>query len=166
MKTASLIATMLLLLTACAVAQEKKTATTKPASAASSQDLAEEWIAAWNSHDVEKVAALFTDDVMYEDVAFAQITHGAADLRKFVASEWEAVPDLKVELVESSIQGEHGSIEWIFSGTDKSMFNTGKKFSVRGVSIITVKNGRISRNQDFYDVATLMRQLGLLPENK
>jgi len=31
------------------------------------------------------------------------------------------------------------------------------------VSIVTVKNGKISRNVDYYDVATLMKQLELLP---
>ena len=69
----------------------------------------------------------------------------------------------RVELANSSIQGGHGSIEWVFSGTDAGMFKTGKQFSVRGVSIVTVKNGKISRNIDYYDVATLMKQVGLLP---
>jgi ketosteroid isomerase-like protein len=66
-------------------------------------------------------------------------------------------------LANSSIQDGHGSIEWVFSGTDAGMFKTGKQFSVRGVSIVTVKNGKISRNVDYYDAATLMKQLGLLP---
>ena len=165
MKTAIRTAMIVLMFAACVFAQEKRTSA-KSAPAASQQVLAEKWIAAWNSHDVEKVLPLFTDDVMYEDVPFAQVNHGSADLRKFVVSEFDAVPDLKVELVESSVQGAHGSFEWIFSGTDKGMFNTGKKFSIRGVSIVTVRDGKIARNQDFYDVATLMRQLGLLPENK
>ena len=51
-----------------------------------------------------------------------------------------------------------------FSGTDKGMFKTGKKFSVRGVSILTLKNGKISHNVDYYDAATVMKQLGLLPD--
>jgi steroid delta-isomerase-like uncharacterized protein len=125
--------------------------------------VAEAWIAAWNSHDAEKLAALFTEDVMYEDIPFGEVNHGRQELRKFAASEFEAVPDLKVELKNSSIQGGHGSIEWLFTGTDKGIFKTGKQFSVRGASIITVKNGKISRNVDYYDVTTMMRQVGQLP---
>jgi predicted ester cyclase len=49
------------------------------------------------------------------------------------------------------------------SGTDKGVYKTGKKFKVRGVSIITVKNGKISRSLDYYDAATIMKQVGLLP---
>jgi ketosteroid isomerase-like protein len=66
-------------------------------------------------------------------------------------------------LVSSSIQGGHGFLQWVFSGTDKGVFKTGKKFSVRGVSILELRNGKISRSQDYYDVATVMRQVGLLP---
>ncbi len=145
-------------------------AQTKMDDAAASQKagVAESWIAAWNSHDVEKLVAVFTEDVIYEDIPFGEVNHGRAELRKFAASEFEAVPDLKVELESSSIQGSHGTIEWIFSGTDKGIYKTGKKFSVRGTSIIGLKNGKISRNVDYYDAATIMRQVGQLPaaENK
>lgn len=126
--------------------------------------LAANWIAAWNSHDAETVLPLFTHDVMYEDVTFGAVNHGSAELRKFASFFFDAVPDMKFELVNCSIQGRHGSIEWLFSGTDKGVYKTGKKFTVRGVSVITLDGrGKISRNLDFYDSATIMKQVGLLP---
>lgn len=125
--------------------------------------VAEKWIAAWNSHNPDKMLAVFTDDVFYEDVAYGEVSHGHAELRKFAASEFEAVPDLEVKLLRTSVQGGHGTIEWTFSGTDKGIYKTGKKFTVRGVSVIDVRNGKISRSLDFYDSGTIMRQLGVLP---
>jgi steroid delta-isomerase-like uncharacterized protein len=125
--------------------------------------IAEKWIAAWNSHSPDKMAPLFTDDILYEDVAFGEVSHGGAEVRKFVASEFAAVDGLELKLVRANIHDGHGTIEWIFSGTDKGVFNTGKKFSVRGVSVIDVRDGKIFRNLDFYDSATIMRQVGLLP---
>jgi steroid delta-isomerase-like uncharacterized protein len=125
--------------------------------------IAEKWIAAWNSHSPDKMIPLFTADIFYEDVAFGEVSHSSAELRKFAASEFEGVPDLELKLLRANIHGGHGTIEWTFSGTDKGVFNTGKKFSVRGVSVIDVRDGKISRNLDFYDTATLMRQVGLLP---
>jgi len=125
--------------------------------------IAEKWIAAWNSHSPDKMIPLFTADIFYEDVAFGEVSHGSDELRKFAASEFEGVPDLELKLLRANIHGGHGTIEWTFSGTDKGVFNTGKKFSVRGVSVIDVRDGKISRNLDFYDTATLMRQVGLLP---
>ncbi len=125
--------------------------------------VAEKWIAAWNSHNPDKMLPLFTDDIVYEDVAFGEVSHGNAELRKFFLSEIEGVPDLELKLERANIHGGHGTIEWTFSGTDKGVYKTGKKFSVRGVSVIDMRNGKISRNVDYYDVATIMRQVGVLP---
>jgi steroid delta-isomerase-like uncharacterized protein len=127
---------------------------------------ADSWIAAWNSHEAEKVVAIFTTDVLFEDVTFGAANHGSAELRKFAASIFDAVPDAKFELVNSSEDGRHGSIEWIFSGTDHELYKTGKRFSVRGVSVIDLRAGRISRELDYYDAAAIMRQVGLLPSEQ
>jgi len=126
--------------------------------------VAEKWIAAWNSHDPDKMLPVFTSDVSYEDVAFGEVSHGSAEFRKFAASEFEAVPDLKVELVRATVSKGHGTIEWTFSGTDKDIYKTGKKFSVRGVSVIEVRDGKIARSLDYYDAATIMKQVGVLPK--
>lgn len=125
--------------------------------------IAEKWIAAWNSHSPDKMISSFTDDIFYEDVAFGEVSHGSSELRKFAASEFEGVPDLELKLLRANVHGGHGTIEWIFSGTDKGVFKTGKKFSVRGVSVIEVRDGKIARCLDFYDSATIMRQVGVLP---
>jgi steroid delta-isomerase-like uncharacterized protein len=128
--------------------------------------IAHGWIAAWNSHDAEQVVAIFTTNVLYEDVTFSAVNHGPKELRKFAASIFEAVPDVKFELVNSSIDREHGRIEWIFSGTDHGLYKTGKRFSVRGISAIDLRGGKISRNLDYYDAASIMKQVGLLPCEK
>jgi steroid delta-isomerase-like uncharacterized protein len=128
--------------------------------------VAESFIAAWNSHEVERVIPMFTNDVLYEDVTFGAINHGSAELGKFAASIFAAVPDVKFELVNSAVDREHGTIEWVFTGTDRGLYKTGKRFSVRGVSVIDLRGERISRNLDFYDAASIMRQIGLLPSEK
>jgi len=125
--------------------------------------VAEKWIAGWNSHDPDKMLPLFTDGILYEDVAFGEVSHGQAEVRKFILSELEGVPDLELKLTRADIHDGHGTIEWMFSGTDKDVFKTGKKFSVRGVSVIDMRESKIFRNVDFYDAGTIMRQVGLLP---
>lgn len=148
-------ATVLVILILAAVAA-------KPASQGETT-IAEQWIAAWNSHNPDKMLPLFTDDIFYEDVAFGSVNHGKTELRKFAADEFDGVPDLELKLLRADIHGGHGTIEWTFSGTDKGVFKTGKKFSVRGVSVVDLRDGKISRNLDFYDLATIMRQVGMLP---
>ncbi len=125
--------------------------------------IARDWVAAWNSHDADAVAAVFTSDAFYEDVPFGLKVHGTAQIHDFAQFFFTVVPDLHVEYLDSTIKGGHGTIEWIFSGTDKGIYSTGKTFSVRGVAVIEVHGGKISRNSDFYDLATILRELGLLP---
>jgi steroid delta-isomerase-like uncharacterized protein len=133
------------------VAEQKKTS------------VADMWIAAWNSHDAGKVVAAFSPDVLFEDVTFGATNHGSRELQKYAASIFDAVPDAKFDLVNSSEDQRHGSIEWTFSGTDRGLYKTGKRFSVRGVSVIELRGGKISRERDYYDAASIMRQVGLLP---
>jgi steroid delta-isomerase-like uncharacterized protein len=140
-------------------------AATAAFSEANGNAIAQSWIAAWNSHDPGKFLSAFTSDVTYEDTtSIGGAYHGAAEVRKFVADEIAAVPDLKLELVRAAVNNGHGTIEWVFSGTDKDIYKTGKKFSVRGVSVIDVKDGKISRCLDFYDAATIMKQVGMEPK--
>jgi steroid delta-isomerase-like uncharacterized protein len=159
MKRSLSVAMLLAMLAAPVIAAPQEGKSTKDPGAA----IAEKWIAAWNSHSPEKMLPVFTPDVFYEDVAFGEVSHGSAELRKFAASEFEGVPDLELKLLRANVHGGHGTIEWVFSGTDKGVFNTGKKFSVRGVSVIDVRDGKISRSVDYYDSGTIMRQVGVLP---
>jgi len=154
--TGAMLVAMLVLPVIAAPPESKSTADRDAA-------VAEKWIAGWNSHDPDKMLPLFTNDVFYEDVAFGEVSHGQAEVRKFFLSELQGVPDLELKLERADIHGGHGTIEWTFRGTDKDVFKTGKKFSVRGVSVIDMRDGKIFRNVDFYDAATIMRQVGLLP---
>jgi ketosteroid isomerase-like protein len=73
------------------------------------------------------------------------------------------VPDLKLEVVRHMETGDRGSVEWVFSGTDVGLYKTGKKFSVRGASVYEMRGGKFSSNRDYYDAASIMRQVGVLP---
>jgi ketosteroid isomerase-like protein len=74
--------------------------------------------------------------------------------------------NFKLEVVRSTFYKGGGVVEWVWSGTEKGLFKTGKSFSVRGVSIIEVRGGKVSSYKEYYDFATVMRQLGLLPDKQ
>ena len=107
--------------------------------------------------------AVFTPDGIYEDVAFGEKKKGSAELRDLHKSYHESVGGLYVKLVSTHVANGYGTIEWIFGGRDIDVFKTGKPFEVRGVSVIEVRGDHISRNLDYYDAATIMKQVGKLP---
>ena len=121
-------------------------------------------LASWNTHDPDKIVTFYTDDIVYEDVPHGIVCHGRAELREFVAGCFASDGEVKVEVVNSRVENGHGVSEWLWRAVDKEQFKTGKPFTIRGISIFEVREGKISRNRDYYDVATQMREVGALPK--
>ena len=72
------------------------------------------------------------------------------------------------ELTNRFVAGQWAVIEWVMSGTHKGDLPgipaTGKAFSaVRGSIILELEAGKIRRESDYWDAATFMRPVGLLP---
>ena len=130
---------------------------------AAGKPIGQRWIDGWNAADPSLLAEAFTPDATYEDVAFGVRKNGSAELRELHKSDHDDVGGFFVKLIASHVADGHGTIEWTYGGKDLGLFKTGKPFEVRGVSVIEVRGGRISRNLDYYDVATIMKQVGLLP---
>jgi steroid delta-isomerase-like uncharacterized protein len=133
---------------------------------ASDRKIVEQMFAGWNSHDADMVAAAFSEDSVYEDVTAGHINRGRADVRKWAAGAFEVIKNFKIEALSSSFHNGRGVVEWVWSGTDKGLLETGKNFSVRGVSIIEIRKGKIWRYKEYYNFAAIMRQVGVLPPEK
>jgi hypothetical protein len=71
---------------------------------------AKEWIAAWNSHDLDRILAHYTDDFTMSSPYIAQIAGvasgnltGKAQIRAYWAAALERMPSLRFELVQTLI---------------------------------------------------------------
>jgi steroid delta-isomerase-like uncharacterized protein len=134
----------------------------------------DEWALAWSSgenKDPERLLALFADDCVFEDVTFGFVARGKDELRRFVNGAFAAVPDFTYGVTRRFATRQWAAIEWVMSGTHKGDFPgvlaTGKRFSsVRGTSILELEAGKIRRESDYWDSATFMRQVGLLPSQE
>jgi len=114
----------------------------------------------------ERASEVFTKDIVYEDVTLGLVFHGADEFKAFAKNVFTTFPQSTFTLVESSCSGQQGFIEWIWNAVDtqgKGFFGTGQSIEVRGVSVIEIHGNRISRNSDYWDYATVLRQLGQLP---
>ena len=85
---------------------------------ADNTDVAQAWMDAWNSHNPDTVAALYTEDAVLEDVTLGAVNRGRAATRDFAVSTFAALPDAHFDLVRSTVKDGHGTIEWVVSGTD------------------------------------------------
>jgi steroid delta-isomerase-like uncharacterized protein len=127
----------------------------------------DQWVLAWSSNDVERLLPLFTESVDYEDVPFGAASRGRDALRDIAAGTFAAFADMKFELKSRSVaaDGKSGMIEWVWRGRQTKDFPglpaTNKPFEVRGATVVEFTDGKISRNSDYWDLATYMKQVGL-----
>ena len=128
----------------------------------------DEFIAGWSTHDMERLLPLFTDDVEYEDVTFGVANHGKEELRAFAEGFFAVSPDVTFELTSKVVTSTRVAAEWVAKGTHQGdlpgMPATGKPWQVCGASVMELADGKITRCADYRYFATMMRQLGFLPE--
>ena len=129
---------------------------------------ASDLVAAWNAHDIERVAVLYAPEYEEVDVGQAAPQHGPESIRRTMTRYLYAFPDLQVTLNEVLVEGDRAALAWTWRGTHRgTLMNippTGRTVTVQGMSILTLEAGRIRRGLRIWDLAGLLRALGLLPE--
>jgi steroid delta-isomerase-like uncharacterized protein len=126
-----------------------------------------ELLAAWNSHDASRVARLYATGYEGSDIGQVAPLRGPTDVRDYFERFYAAFPDAHLT-VESVLQeGNRCAIAWTAHGTHQGkLMNippSGKPICVQGISLLTVEHGQITQAQTVWDMAGLLRSIGLLP---
>ena len=123
---------------------------------------------AWNSHNIEDVLHFYSPEYVGNDVGQPTPQQGHHGLREMLQSYWSAFPDLHFRVTDTVVEDSRLAIVWVAEGTHQGpIMNippTGHKVQVRGMSVINVQNGLVVRGQYIWDMAGMLRNLGLLPE--
>jgi steroid delta-isomerase-like uncharacterized protein len=129
--------------------------------------LVDDWAQGWSAHDWNLLLPLFTDDLTYEDVTMGAVNRTKDELRAFGDAFFAGFPDVTFELTSKCATDTRGAAEWIMRGTHRGdmpgMPATGKPVEVRGASVFEFAGAKIRRCSDYWDMATLLKQLGLMP---
>jgi steroid delta-isomerase-like uncharacterized protein len=135
-------------------------------------DFIERWTNAWNTHDADALLSLMTDDIVYDDSAWPKTMRSHADVREFLDYSWRAFPDLRFEpRVGPYLKaGEPiAAFWWDGSGTHTGplvppgLAPTGKRMEFDGADFHEYRDGKVARVRIVFDMADVMRQLGVLP---
>lgn len=130
------------------------------------------WLVAWNDRDGEALAALCTDDVEFFDPAI-QTVHGRAAVADWLRQCERAFPDYRFEEPEPPYLASDrpkAIVPWRMLGTNTGPLDppgfapTGKSVVIEGVDHWWFRDGLIARYRADYDMAGVMRQLGLMPQ--
>jgi steroid delta-isomerase-like uncharacterized protein len=135
----------------------------EPASA-DVHEIVDAFQAAWNG-DPDAAADIFTDDVDYLEVPTGRRSDSPAAVAAWIRQTRRWAPDFTIRSRRTIVQGDRVAYEWVMEGTQTGEWpearTTGEAFSVPGVSILELRDGRIAAGRDYWDLHDLMRQLGL-----
>ncbi len=118
----------------------------------------------WNEGNLALVDLVFTPECVRHDYSLTENVVGLASLKSYFQSIRTSFPDLKMTIQETIVKGDKMVWRWTLTGTNTGLIGdqppTGKKVQFPGASIALVKQGKIAELWDFYNQATLLRQLG------
>jgi steroid delta-isomerase-like uncharacterized protein len=128
---------------------------------------------AFNEGDLERAAATVSEDFELVDVAAGQTFRGPDGCREWLEIFRTALPDARTEIVNLFTDGTQVASEHTGRGTHAGPLVTaagaipasGRQVELRIGEIYEVRDGKITKLYAYYDSATLMRQLGLLPRS-
>jgi steroid delta-isomerase-like uncharacterized protein len=137
------------------VAQEASPA----ASPVALSPLLQQWVDGVEAGDGDAIAALYTEDAVHEDVPAGMVVQGPEEIGALVSGTVEQFEDVRYEVLAAHESGDLGILEYRFSATD---LESGQPISIRGAYIFELTGDRIRRSADYYDVASILVQLGIL----
>ena len=132
------------------------------------QSFGTRYIDAWNTHDATVIGDLMDDDVDFEDIALGAVFHNRKELELWAGQIADGFStDYRFALVSEFTTDDSFCAEWTMSGThDRSspeMPATGKPFTIRGATIARLRDGKMTYDRDYWDMAGFLRQIGALP---
>ena len=123
---------------------------------------------AMNAHDAAKIASLYAEDGVYENDPVAVALKGREAIKAYMNVVFSTFPDFRLDVKNAFVSGNLSAAEMVMSGTHKGPLPdgtpaTGKSFSVKLCVIGEFQGNLVKRVTHYWDMAALMRQLGLMP---
>jgi steroid delta-isomerase-like uncharacterized protein len=125
----------------------------------------------WNRKNLNAIDDLIAADYVHHD-AGTLAANGPDGYKHFVTSYMNAFPDAQFTIhdaftVGQNSDGENEVTRWTVVGTHEGELagipRTGRRFSVTGISIARIANGKITESWNNWDALGLMQQLGVVP---
>ena len=122
----------------------------------------------WNKGNLSLVDELFAPTYAHNDASTPDFGRGPESEKSRVNLYRNAFPDLHLTIEDIFAEGETVMTRWTSRGTHKGDLNgiapTGKQFTISGMTIARLANGKIVQTYVNWDALGLMQQLGVVPQ--
>ncbi len=128
---------------------------------------------AYNARDFDRVITLVAPDAKWVDMATGVTFNGPDGFRQYMQGWATAFPESQVEVRRVRTGHDFAVVEFTGRGTHTGPLTTptgtipptNRQVEAPFCEIYEIADGKIAGGVTYYDVATLMRQLGLMPES-
>jgi ketosteroid isomerase-like protein len=105
--------------------------------------------AVWDAHDVDGIAEMFTDDVVFEasfgSQPYGERAVGREAARRLAAAVFERIPDLHFEEIRHYVTPEFAVVEAVTTGTPVG----GAPYEIHLVDLLTLRDGKIAAKRSY-----------------
>ncbi|OQY99791.1 MAG: hypothetical protein B6D35_08515 [Candidatus Brocadia sp. UTAMX2] len=123
---------------------------------------------AWNSHNVEAILAMHTDDSVFENHTSGGKGVGKDAIREILRGVFAAFPDICFTARRTYVRDSLVIQEWTATGTLAIPYTkgavtvqpTGKKVSWSGIDVIPFTGNLVARKDVYVDSMSFLRALG------
>ena len=121
----------------------------------------------WNSGNITQLLTHYNDDIVFVNIAMGERYDGKEAVRGFLERLFTAVPDLELDVTLRVPKGKYVAEEYHIRGHHRGEFfgipATGKYLDIPCVSMVELRDGKLKEDHFYFDVVTVMRQMGLAP---
>jgi steroid delta-isomerase-like uncharacterized protein len=122
--------------------------------------------------DYDGAAALVDPEIEWTVIAFGQTVRGVEGFRQMFAGFAIPFPDSQIKIKNVIDGGEWVVTEYNFVGTHNGPLATptgevpatGRPIDIPGIEVYRLRDGKIVEFRTYFDNATMMTQLGLMPQ--
>ncbi|BBX73013.1 nuclear transport factor 2 family protein [Mycobacterium shinjukuense] len=123
---------------------------------AACEKLVRDFLGSWQERRLESICSGFADDAVYHNVPVEPI-EGIAAIRAIFQTFLDAFSDAKLEI--RTLAAEPGLV--LVERVDHFTMNDGRTVALPVTGVFEIKNGKITRFSDYFDLADFERQSGM-----
>jgi len=116
--------------------------------------------------DIDVADELLADDYVIQGQQEESPWPPTKEGEKQQAAAFRSALGIRSQVQDVLVDGDQAAVHWRTSGTHKGEFfgmpPTGKSFTIHGVSLLRVQDGKVVENRTIADMFSLMQQLGVV----
>ncbi|MEM1360509.1 MAG: ester cyclase [Pseudomonadota bacterium] len=124
----------------------------------------------WDMFDPDRGMEVIAEDCQFEDIARSEMLPGPEAYKEDYIRWRTAFPEGTLEITNVIVAGDWAVVEFTNRGHQTGPLKSslgefppsGKYMEARYCSVMRVKDGKVVEGRDYYDSASIARQLGLV----